>query len=290
MFWFLSDDIQKFVTLLDEEDAPLNSLHCDLRCSILMRTLAISNGGDFTKHVLSRNVNIHLNDEFGNAPMHVAAQFASVEIISLLIEAGCELEEADEYGDLPLHIAAYNGRPDVVNIALESGADVHALNSCGMSAIQMATSTPPSCLDTLNMLMSWGCCVNPLRWGTQSALIQATWNSDSSVVDLLLSNHADVNCCNRSGFTALDVAIQQENFDAMLRLLSINAQVYTTGDDRITRISLFARSLLITSCPRVCRFFVNGGALSSREGWLFDNMPNNIAENATSQIEWSAVL
>src|SRR5688572_20919892 len=70
-FGFFSDDIQRFIALLDEDATLLNSTHDDLHCSVLMRSLFVKNGEAFTKTLLTYDVNIHQKDIYGNSPLHV---------------------------------------------------------------------------------------------------------------------------------------------------------------------------------------------------------------------------
>lgn len=110
---------------------------------------------------------------YGNAAIHVAAQFGIAASIIKLLETGSNINERGEDGDQPIHIVAYNGCTDVLKVLVERGADIHALNNYGLSALQEATSTSTPSLESMSMLLSEGCRVDPPRWSEQSALLQA---------------------------------------------------------------------------------------------------------------------
>jgi ankyrin repeat protein len=60
------------------------------------------------------------------------------EIISLLVEAGSEIETEIAYGTRPLMLAAGYGQAEVIDVLLAAGADVTARNEGGFTARTMA--------------------------------------------------------------------------------------------------------------------------------------------------------
>ncbi len=68
-------------------------------------------------------------DKWGFSPLHFAAAFNDdPDVITVLIEAGAELEARDkEWGATPLHWAAWsNDNPGIIIALLDGGADLFA--------------------------------------------------------------------------------------------------------------------------------------------------------------------
>jgi ankyrin repeat protein len=60
------------------------------------------------------------------------------EWVTLLIDAGAEVNQADNKGKTPLMLAARNGNLDLAKILIDNGADVNQKDKDGKSALQLA--------------------------------------------------------------------------------------------------------------------------------------------------------
>ena len=65
----------------------------------------------------------------GYRPLHFAANSASVELVSLLVQARVNVDATDRGGATALHLAARKGAADCVEVLLAAGADVDARTS-----------------------------------------------------------------------------------------------------------------------------------------------------------------
>ena len=75
---------------------------------------------------------------FGDTPLHVAAIRGDSRIITLLLDAGAEIDARGEYGHTPLHEAVGQGHIEAVRLLLSRGADAGIRNDWGQTARESA--------------------------------------------------------------------------------------------------------------------------------------------------------
>ena len=87
------------------------------------------------KKILKENVTlVHAVNESLRTPLHmisVEKDIRSPKIISLLLQAGANVNAKDAKGNTPLHCACYTGNAQVISVLLEEGADVKLVNHNG---------------------------------------------------------------------------------------------------------------------------------------------------------------
>ncbi len=81
------------------------------------------------EHLERDPLSVHYRGWIGDTPLHWAAHNNQADIVSLLIDAGADIEasEANWIGGKPLHWASEHA-PDSVRVLLEAGADVDSRN------------------------------------------------------------------------------------------------------------------------------------------------------------------
>ncbi len=88
---------------------------------------------------LPESTGLETQDEGGHTPLMIAAQLNSAEAVSVLLEAGAEVEARDETGWTPLLLAAGdNPSAEVVSVLLKAGAEVEARTVRGRTSLMIA--------------------------------------------------------------------------------------------------------------------------------------------------------
>jgi len=74
----------------------------------------------------------------GDTPLHVALWQGRTELVSLLIEAGADVNAVGDMSETPLHIALRKKNLSAIKEILSSGADMSLLSEFGQSPKGMA--------------------------------------------------------------------------------------------------------------------------------------------------------
>ena len=105
--------------------------------------LATRNGSVATvKLLVDRGANVKATNSLGEMAIYEAASLGNVDIVRLLLDAGCSTEERNpaHRNETPLHKAASSERPEIVRFLLMRGASKSTTNYRGQDACQIAHS------------------------------------------------------------------------------------------------------------------------------------------------------
>ena len=126
-------------------------------------------------------------------PLHWAAGFNSLEMVSLLIDSGSEVHGLDERGETPLHsAAATNPDPRVADLLLSNGAQLHAEAKHGETPLSMAVISNRQAA-VVELLLDQGAGTGGEDESGFTILHRAAFSGASDVVRLLLERGSDPN-------------------------------------------------------------------------------------------------
>ena len=201
-------------------------------------------------------------------PLHVASEYASEDIVRLLLERGADVNIVGGHRGTALQTAAYCSKKDIVQLLLKWGANVN-IQAGALHGSPLMEASSKGHKPIVELLLEWGADVNLhssgenyssalieassnghkpivellLEWGADvnlhcegyfsSALIAASFHGDTAIVEILLSQGADVNHqYNKSicGPTALIEAASNGNKDIVEMLLQRGADVNIQGE------------------------------------------------------------
>lgn len=100
---------------------------------------SIYNSGDAANLLLKGgSIVFDAIDKIGHAPIHYAAQYGHVRLITLLGAKGADLDQKSTTGESPLTLASLHDQEGAIAALLQQGADFTQLNSQGMTPAQIA--------------------------------------------------------------------------------------------------------------------------------------------------------
>ena len=142
-----------------------------------------------------------------------AAAGGQTEIVRMLINAKCDLDQATEFddsdadigGETALHLAAYHGHTEILSMLLRNGAEPNMSMRNGRTALIIASEQGRG--DVTRMLLEHGCNVHAVTNSGKTALYSACENGHAHIVPALLDHGSDVNqvrqrwwtCCGPCG-------------------------------------------------------------------------------------------
>lgn len=236
------------------------------------------------KALINRGVDLTARNEYGDTALHVAAaQTDTVEITTLLVQAGSDVNAPGNGGASPLHCAAKAGLLDVAQLLLGHGASARMKDHRGQTALQVAEGRADESL--INLLtravqMSTDPSTNPIllvhrqteadielkNENGLTALLQAVEDGDQDRVRALLALGAEIEAKTGRGKTALHIAAFFGHGEIVRMLLAAGADARaTTGEQRETALHMAAvrDNTDIVSVLLVCGADINAVASPS---------------------------
>jgi len=148
---------------------------------------------------------INTDDRNKNA-CHIACEKGDIEMVKLLIEAGCNLETTDCEEMTPLFYALASENIELVEFLISKGVNLEHGDCQIRTPFYWACST--CSLQVVKYLYSKGCKVNTLSKMNRSPLSKAAYTGRIEIVDFLLAcPEVDVNEAGERGRTALQMAV-----------------------------------------------------------------------------------
>jgi len=171
----------------------------------------------------------------GETALMLAARSGNVESVRILLDAGAKIDAKETLRDTTALIwAAEQGHDKVVALLLSRGANPQAASRVtipsgrggddddapgaavalpknanakgGMTALMLATRERST--GVINALLSGGASINQRSGNDSTALLVALQNGDAPTAKLLIERGADVNLANAKGWTPLYLAVK----------------------------------------------------------------------------------
>uniref|UniRef100_A0A8C5NHS5 Ankyrin repeat domain 6b n=1 Tax=Gouania willdenowi TaxID=441366 RepID=A0A8C5NHS5_GOUWI len=135
----------------------------------------------------------------------IASHKGQADNVVQLINKGAQVA-VTKYGRSPLHLAAYKGHIEVVRILLKAGCDLDIQDDGEQTALQRAAMVGNT--NVISSLIQEGCALDRQDKDGNTALHEVSWHGFSQSVKLLVKAGANVHAKNKAGNTALHLACQ----------------------------------------------------------------------------------
>ena len=86
--------------------------------------------------LIEAGANVNAENKHGWTPLSAACTVGDLEMVTLLIEAGADVNAKNMNGNTPLHVACSEGRLEIATLLIEEGADVNAKNKRGNTPLR----------------------------------------------------------------------------------------------------------------------------------------------------------
>ena len=196
----------------DGSEDPISTQHPKKPDTVPLYYAARLGFRDLVEHLITQHPE-HVNAQGGNeeTPLHAAVCGENVDILSLLLEHGADVDGRSMSGNTALHRASRSRRSENLEAGkclLDHGADINARNVGGY--IPLIYAAYGENVEFARMLLERGARTidhddsgqTSLHWAVRGGRIQA--------VRLILEHGADVNARNNAGKTPFQYAEQQE--------------------------------------------------------------------------------
>ncbi|XP_017293203.1 ankyrin repeat domain-containing protein 6b isoform X2 [Kryptolebias marmoratus] len=146
----------------------------------------------------------------------MASHKGQAECVVQLINKGAKVA-VTKYGRSPLHLAAYKGHIEVVRILLKAGCNLDIQDDGEQTALHRAAVVGHSKI--ISALIQDGCALDRQDKDGNTALHEVSWHGYSQCVQLLVKARANIHAKNKAGNTALHLACQNGHTQSVKVLL-----------------------------------------------------------------------
>ncbi|XP_051167734.1 ankyrin repeat and death domain-containing protein 1A-like isoform X1 [Leptopilina boulardi] len=245
-----------------------------LKNEYLLYEAVIKNEADSVRKVLKETVDVDTRNNYGRAPIHLAASKGNTEIIEMLMQYKCDIEVIDKNGMRPLHMAAWHGHREAVKMLINAGANISAVNKkectllmcgarggsagvvnylaealeslngdatdcTGATAIHHAANAGhPSTITALSNIP--GIKLEAKDKNGQSALHCACSGGHFEAVEVLIGLGAYVDAQDNEGNTPLHVTTRNRDTEIAQLLLKVGANTELTDERGVTPLHVAA--------------------------------------------------
>ncbi|XP_045216692.1 uncharacterized protein LOC123566548 [Mercenaria mercenaria] len=195
----------------------------------------IENGDkDGVKQILNNDTDLTV-DRKGDTPIHLAARKGNLDILELLIQNGCNVNQKNQNGFAALHYAAREGRMDIVCFLLKYGAEPNIKNEDGDGPIHELVKFQP--MDVIEEMVSLGMDVNLQNKIGSTPLHVAVANNHQEAVETLLTCGARSNLKDKYGRTAEESCKNSQMLN-MMRMHTLTMEAMKKGIIQAQGISI----------------------------------------------------
>ncbi|XP_055005684.1 ankyrin repeat domain-containing protein 6b isoform X2 [Boleophthalmus pectinirostris] len=193
--------------------SPQNEVH-----ALSERLLVASHKGQLQNvvHLINKGAEVAVT-RFGRSPLHLAAHKGHIEVVHVLLRAGCDLDIQDDGGQTALHRAAVHGNTAVISALLQEGCALDREDKDGNTALHEVSWHGFS--QSVKLLVKAGANVHAKNKAGNTALHLACQNGHTQSTKVLLLGGSQPDARNHTGDTCLHVAARYNHLPIIRILL-----------------------------------------------------------------------
>ncbi len=154
-----------------------------------------------------------------------AASNRHKDMVLFILDSGVEVNAVgDNKTTALISASAVAENDEIIKVLLEKGADVNTFDEEGENAFHKALKSKNN-IENIKLLLDYGCDVNSKFSDSEKTPLIYAVIYDDSKVSYLLEKGANVNASDKSGMTALNYAVKNNNINVVEKLISANADV-----------------------------------------------------------------
>eukprot|EP00005_Dracoamoeba_jomungandri_P002814 CAMPEP_0174250894 /NCGR_PEP_ID=MMETSP0439-20130205/911_1 /TAXON_ID=0 /ORGANISM="Stereomyxa ramosa, Strain Chinc5" /LENGTH=273 /DNA_ID=CAMNT_0015331075 /DNA_START=22 /DNA_END=840 /DNA_ORIENTATION=+ len=192
--------------------------------------------GDLEKvrELLESGEDVNVVDEDGSSPLHWAALFDQIKVMSYLLERGAEIDLANlKEGQTPLHWACIGKSTKAVMKLIHAGADPCKQDRRGYNSLIHAAQYDH--ILAIHFLLKHGHTkIQDIDKEGHTSLHWTAYQKHESAARLLLTLGADINATDDEGMTPLHWAALKGHADMVKVLLEAGADSFAKDQDGFT--------------------------------------------------------
>ncbi|NXU56756.1 ANKR6 protein, partial [Turnix velox] len=208
--------------------------------------------------LLKAGCDLDIQDDGEQTALHRAAVVGNTDVIAALIQDGCALDRQDKDGNTALHEACWHGFSQSAKVLVKAGANVLAKNKAGNTPLHLACQNSHS--QSTRVLLLGGSRADLKNNAGDTCLHVAARYNHLSIIRVLLSAFCSVHEKNQAGDTALHVAAALNHRKVVKLLLEAGADVSIVNNAGQTPLEVARQhnnpevALLLTKASQVSRF------------------------------------
>ncbi|XP_070515069.1 ankyrin repeat domain-containing protein 17 isoform X3 [Cardiocondyla obscurior] len=208
-------------------------------CTPLMEA-ASAGHVDIVTLLIAHGADVNAQSTSGNTPLMYGCAGGHEEVVRVLLDSGANVEDHNENGHTPLMEAASAGHVQVAKILLERGAGINThSNEFKESALTLACYKGH--LEMVRFLLEAGADQEHKTDEMHTALMEASMDGHVEVARLLLDSGAQVNMPTDSFESPLTLAACGGHVDLAMLLIERGANIEEVNDEGYTPLMEAAR-------------------------------------------------